>query len=231
MKKSFASGCLFLAGLALAPVSAAVITETHEFNSLNLGIPDGDPNGVVNVQNFGTNILTITDLDVSLKVTAISGIGFNGDLYFYLTHGSGISILLNRVGRALGNPFGYGDNGLEITLDDEAPNGDIHVYRDVSTPPVGQALTGVWAPDARFIDPNVVLNTDPRTAPLSAFDTQNPTGDWKLFVADLSTGAEHRLEKWSLTITGEAVPEPSTAGLLAASALLFAYRRRSARQR
>ena len=231
MKKPIVLGCLFLAGLALTPASAAIISETHDFDSLNLSIPDGNPSGLANVQSFGTNVATISDLEVSLRIAATPSLAYNGDLYVYLTHGSGITILLNRVGRMISETFGYSDNGFDITLDDEAANGDVHVYRDVSTPAPGQPLTGAWAPDARATDPNLVLNTDPRTSFLSAFNTLNPAGDWTLFVADLSTGAEHRLEKWSLTITGEAVPEPSAVGLLAASTLLLAHRRRPAHPR
>ena len=50
---------------SLAPAN---IIETHNFNSLNLDIPDGDPSGLANVQNIVTNINLISDVDVSIHV-------------------------------------------------------------------------------------------------------------------------------------------------------------------
>ncbi len=221
MKSNLLLAALTLFALAAIP-ARAVLIETHSFTGLNLDIPDGNPSGLANVQNFTTFIGSITDLEVSLKITAtpdFAPLAFAGDLYIYLSHSTGFSVLLNRVGRALAAPFGYDDNGLDITLDDEAGNGDVHLYRTVTTPSPGSPLTGTWSPDARATDPNLVLDTDPRTSLLSNFDGLSAAGDWTLFVADLSTGEEHRLEDWSLKITGEAVPEPATAALLALGAL------------
>ena len=221
-----------LALLAATP-ARAVFIETHTFTGLSLDIPDGNPSGLANVQNFATGIGLITDLEVRLKIAATPDaepLAFDGDLYVYLGHSTGFSILLNRVGRTLLAPFGYDDNGLDILLDDQAPNGDVHTYRTVTTPTPGQPLTGTWSPDARATDPNLVLNTDPRTALLSSFNGLSASGDWTLFLADLTTGEEHRLNEWSLTITGQAVPEPASAALLALSALGLLMRRRGGKR-
>ena len=221
MKTLTALCCLLL--VILAP-SRAVIIETHSFNSLNLDIPDGSPSGLANVQSFATAINLISDVDVSLHVVGTpdaNPLAFNGDLYVYLVHESGLAILLNRVGAIFGVPFGYDDNGVMIVLDDAAPNGDVHLYRNVVTPALGAPLTGTWRPDGRATDPNVVLNTDPRTALLGSFNGLSAAGNWTLFVADASNGEEHRLADWSLTITGENVPEPVTAALLGLGGLLF----------
>ena len=234
MKTTFALCCLLLCVLGLAPVRAALI-ETHNFNALNLDIPDGNPSGLANVQNFVTGIGTILDVEVRLHIIPTpdgNPLAFAGDLYAYVVHSSGIAILLNRVGKALASPFGYDDNGFDILLDDEAVNGDVHVYRNVTTPAPGGSLSGSWQPDARLADPNLVLDTTPRTpgAMLTTFTTLDASGDWTLFIADLSTGAEHRLSDWSLIITGN-VPEPAAALLLTLGSILLASPRRRSRAR
>ena len=92
-----------------------------------------------------------------------------------LSHGSGFSVLLNRVGSTAGNPYGYSDSGLSVTLSDSAAN-DIHTYRSVVSLAAGAPLTGTWQPDARITDPGSVVNTDSRSAFLSSFNGSNPNG-------------------------------------------------------
>lgn len=226
MKTNSALRCLFLLALGLAPARALV--ETHNFNALNLDIPDGDPVGLATVQNFATAISVITNVNLSFHLTGTPDAApraFNGDLYAYVTHGSGISVLLNRVGRTAASPFGYDDNGFNMVFDDATANGDVHLYRTVAAPVPGTPLTGLWRPDGRTTDPNAVLETDPRSAFLGSLNGAGAAGDWTLFVADLSTGEQQRLSDWSLTLTGT-VPEPGVGALVLAGVLVLARARR-----
>jgi len=77
----------------------------------------------------------------------------------------------------------------------------------------GGCITATWPPDARNVDPDFVLDTDPRTAFLSSFNGLAADGNWTLFMADMSAGDESTLTGWGLTITGS-VPEPSRVLLL-----------------
>ena len=93
-------------------------------------IPDYDANGTVfrmTVANMGNN--PITNISVKLTIQEVDTV-FNGDYYAFLTHNGKKAVLLNRVGRPEANHgAGYSDDGFDITLDDSATNGDIHVYR------------------------------------------------------------------------------------------------------
>lgn len=117
------------------------------------------------------------------------------DLYAYLVHGSGFSVLLNRVGRTAGDGFGSGDAGMNVTLDDSAANGDIHLYG------AGNIRGGAaWAADGRNVNPLNTLDTDGRSSLLNTFNGLNPNGQWTLFIADLSGGDVSTLTSWGLNI-------------------------------
>lgn len=214
---------LVLTLAALQTVSApAQISESYTYN-VNLGVPDGNPTGLLNVQQINSAITLLNSVQVRLTLNGT----FNGDLYVTLTHESGFSVLLNRTGRTSTNAFGYPDDGFSIALTDTAMNGDVHVYRNVSTPNPGSPLTGTWQPDARNADPDAVTDASPRTAFLSSFNGLNANGQWRLFVADLSTGEAHTLVSWGLDLQG--VPEPSTTSLVIGSLLLLAWRAKRSR--
>ncbi len=162
---------------------------------------------------------SILDLNVWLDFTG----GWNGDLYAYLTHDTGFSVLLNRPGRTAGDGFGYGDAGLSVVLDDSALLGDIHGYQGVAGyPPLIQG-NHPWQPDGRNANPVTVLDTTSRTAWLSSFQGLDPNGAWTLFVADLSNGEVSTIEGWGLQITteGSSVSVPETGGTTAGWALGF----------
>jgi subtilisin-like proprotein convertase family protein len=188
------------------PAQSAVFV----FEGINAEIPDANESGLADVRNINTSEAPIEEISVSLDISGIGDDGYNGDLYATLQHESGFAVLLNRVGKRSDDSFGYSDSGLNVTFQDTAVQGDIHIYRlplsgnhDTA---LGGSLTGTWAPDGRSTDPNLTLDTSLRTELLGSFVGQNPNGAWTLFVADLSGGASSRLNGWSLDITQ--VPEP-----------------------
>jgi subtilisin-like proprotein convertase family protein len=198
--------CLAASALAWSlAASAQTFTTTMNF-TVDALVPDGDPSGLASVQTVATPITNLTDVKVALKLSGT----WNGDLYCFLAHGAGQAVLLNRLGRSDASNLGYRDAGLEVTFDDAATNGDIHIYRFALSGSQGTALPGpltsAWAPDARVAAPANVLETDARSALLGSFNGVDPNGEWVLFVADLEAGDIHLLESWGLEITGEAAP-------------------------
>ena len=217
-----------LTGLLLAAQPAGAALLNYASGTLNATIPDANVNGyqhTLNVSGQTDPNNVVSDVNVKLNFSG----GYNGDLYVYLTHGSGISVLLNRVGRTGANSFGYGDAGFNITLDDGAGT-DLHNYGGNG----GNPLTGTFQPDARNTDPATVTDASGRGAFLNAFNTLDVNGDWTLFVADMSGGDVSTLVSWELDIT--AVPEPATValGIFAAGFILLqggrAWRKRRAAQ-
>ncbi len=185
---------------------------------VNRPIPDGDLSGLVSTINLGGLSDPVANVQVYLNISGT----FNGDLYAYLTHGMGFSVLLNRVGRTATDGIGYGDAGLDVTFADSAS--DIHNYRlslaANDSVPSGWPLTGTWGPDGRTISPEAVTDADPRNALLSSFEGLDPNGQWTLFVADLSGGDVHQLNSWGLEVNApiHSVPEPENRG---AAGLVF----------
>ena len=203
--------------LATGASGQAVTTTTND--TIGVGIPDNDLSGLASTKTFVSPITSLTDLNVYINISGT----YNGDLYAYLTYGSGFSVLLNRPGRTSLNTLGYGDDGLDITLDDAAAT-DIHAYGGNG----GNLLTGTFQPDARNTSPLTVLANTGRTDFLSSFNGLDPNGDWTLFVADVSGGDTHTLVSWGLEATGP-IPEPGTTTLLALGGLgllLAAWRRK-----
>jgi len=197
-----------VAGLVLAcglTASAQTVTRTTNF-VVNTAIPDGNLSGLASAKMISTPVVYATDVNVTLKITGT----FNGDLYCYLTHGAGHSVLLNRVGRLGDSNLGYDDDGFNVKFDDAAANGDVHVYRLTlngnHTTPITGALTNCWAPDGRATNPTNVLDTDARSALLSSFNGLDPNGEWVLYLADTSAGDLSTLVSWGVEITGYTAP-------------------------
>jgi len=213
---------LVLAGWSL---NAAAEVFTYNFTSgfANAGVvPDGNTTGWSDTRTIsGIDPATITDVNVSLNITG----GYAGDLYVYLTHGSGFSVLLNRVGRSGASAFGYSDSGLNLSFDDAAANGDVHNYQAVSGYSTLINSGAAWSPDGRNVNPLTVLNTSSRTSFLDQFNSLDPNGGWTLFVGDLSGGAQATVAGWGLNIVTTAVPEPSMVGLFALGALALRLRK------
>ncbi len=188
--------------VVLSPCLQAQITETFSFTGLNRPIPDGNAAGLSHVTNLTSAISCITSVKVRLHVAG----EFNGDLYGYVTHSNGFTVLLNRPGRTAANAAGYDDAGLNITFDDAAANGDVHLYQSVVTPSIGVPLTGSWWPDGRNVDPGVVTDATNRTTSLAVFNNLAASGGWTLYLADLESGGTNLLASWELEITGLGTP-------------------------
>jgi hypothetical protein len=120
-----------------------------------------------------------------------------------------MAVLLNRIGRTSSTPFGNSGSSINLTLDDSASAGDIHLAAS------GALTVNHWS-DGRNVNPLTVLNTDTRTLGLDqVFAESNGrtiNGTWTLFLADMSGGSTMTLNGWSLDIT--AVPEPATWALI-----------------
>ena len=215
---------------ALGGLEGRAAVLTYSSGTVNTMIPDNDANGVSSVITVSDQTDSISDVTVTLNLSANGGTGFNGDFYAYLTHETinGFAVLLNRPGKSTSNLLGTDGSGFSnVTFDDAAINGDVHVYEATLGGGfnAGDALTGTWAPDGRNVDPANVLDTDNRSAFLSSFDGQVPNGNWSLFVADLSSGGTLRLDDWSIDLTVAPVPEPHHALAMAVGLGCFALRR------
>ena len=204
MKHRMLQGWVALLSLILTAgllPTQAQITETHTFTT-NRVVPDGNAAGLMDERTIASDIAHIASVKVRLQVTG----EFNGDLFAYLRHGSGFTVLLNRTGRSATNSAGYADSGLDVTFDAAGTNGDIHVYRETLAPSPGSPLTGVWEPDGRIADPSTVTNESPRTATLASFQGLNANGVWTLYIADVESGGTNLLTGWELEITGGIYP-------------------------
>src|SRR5216684_1741704 len=98
---------LALALIGGLSASAQTTTTTTNFN-VGIGVPDDEPSGLASAKTVSTPIAYMSGLKVSLKLSGT----WNGDLYCYLTHSSGYTVLLNRVGRSATNSLGYSDSGF-----------------------------------------------------------------------------------------------------------------------
>ena len=221
------AGLLALCLGFIPAADAATVTFT---NNTVASVPDGSSSGLASVITIAGNSESVVSAEVSLQIEASPGEdAFIGDLYVYLSNGTDKAVLINRLGRTATAPAGYGDNqSINVTFSSTGAS-DIHNYRVAlgGTPSTALSgpLTGIWLPDGRDIDPALVLDTDASTAGLDVFADAAVSGDWTLFVADLSTGAEHQIVSWTLTL--ETVPEPSTLLLGLGALPLLARRRRN----
>jgi subtilisin-like proprotein convertase family protein len=200
MKKATFLTAILLLALARSAQADFVSTMTANSGFANGGvIPDGSLTGWSDTRSV-SGIGNISDVSVTLNLSG----GWNGDLYAYLVHGSGFSVLLNRVGVTANGSPGYGTAGMNVTLSDAAVLGNIH---SVLAPVSG----GIYQPDGRNVNPltpGSVLGSTPSTTPLSSFNGLNPSGNWTLFIADVSGGDVSTVTSWGLDIAS--VPEPAS---------------------
>ena len=189
---------LILLGTVLASVIAAQATVyTTNWNSgfANSGVvPDNNFSGwsdTRTVSTMPTFPSVFTGLSVNLQLSG----GWNGDLYAYLVHSSGFSVLLDRVGTGVSgvSSFGYGDAGMNVNL--ASTGTSIHQYGGNNT--FSSTPTGSWM-------------TDNTSGSLASFLSTSPNGTWSLFIADLSGGSVSTVQSWGLQMDIVAVPEVET---------------------
>jgi hypothetical protein len=195
-------------------------TTTISYDNLNVDILDNDPNGVQNSQTVAGLQGSISSIQVGLMIAGTGSGAFNGDYFVELVNDAGgFAVLLNRSGVSSANPYGYSDNGFNVTFSDSAANG-IHFYQN-------GAYT--WRPDGENISPWSSVPSDydaqNQTAMLSSFIGEDPNRTWTLLLADVSDGGTGQLVGWSLTIT--TVPEPPETGLLVLGLIVGAWLLRS----
>jgi hypothetical protein len=224
MKSEALTRCVGLVAMFLsATCHAALYENTYSSGFTGNGvIPDANVNGWSDTRNLSSiPDVSITSVTVALNISG----GYNGDLYAYLSHDGILVPLLNRVGVTSGNPFGYSETGFNITLSSSGAN-DIHFYNSFSPSFNGNGqVTGTWQPDGRNINPlSTPANFDSASrVNFGAYNGDNPNGNWTLFIADVSGGAESQISSWSLNIT--AVPEPVNLalGIFAAASLGWGF--------
>lgn len=200
----------FVPWLLIATAQAATISQMWDLSEV---VPDNDFTGWTDTRIVTTPLTSISLVEVHLKISG----GLNGDLYAYLRHDTGFSVLLNRVGRTELNPDGSFTSGMDVTFTTGA-NEDIHN---------AGIFSGEFLSDGRETSSSAVLDTDSRTATLSSFNGLDPNGEWTLLVADVSPVFQSTVESWGITI--HSTPEWSSmagTGLLLAG-VLFRRSRRS----
>ena len=182
-----------LASLTSLSSFATIYTTNWSTGFANGGVvPDNNFSGWSDTRSVSTMPAgTFTGLTVDLQLTG----GWNGDLYAYLVHSSGFSVLLDRVGVGVSgvSAFGYGDAGMNVNL--AATGTSIHQYGGNST--FSSTPTGSWL-------------TDNTSGSLASFLSTSPNGTWSLFIADLSGGGVTTVQSWGLQMDIVAVPEVET---------------------
>ena len=190
MKKTILLAVMFGAAVA---ANATLYTTNWSSGFVNgTTIPDNNFSGWSDTRSVSTMPAgTFTSLSVDLQFSG----GWNGDLYAYLVHSSGFSVLLDRVGQGVSgvSAFGYGDAGMNVNL--AATGTSIHQYGGNST--FSSTPTGSWM-------------TDNTSGSLASFLSTSPNGTWSLFVADLSGGSVSTVQSWGLQMDIVAVPEVET---------------------
>ena len=194
--------------LASAFAANAIIYSTNWTSGFaNSGdVPDNSFSGWSDTRSVSTMPAgTFTSLAVNLQLSG----GWNGDLYAYLVHSSGFTVLLDRIGAG---PFGDSHAGMNVTFVDNGTafgttQGDINLYAGVPNP------SGLWNPD----------NLGAGGGSLTSFLSTSPNGTWSLFIADLSGGGVSTVSSWGLQMDIVAVPEVETWVAAALAGLFGAF--------
>jgi subtilisin-like proprotein convertase family protein len=208
MRRQLAAVALAVAMLCGCGVASASLV--YDYSGSAVAIPDNNASGAAFAFSLSDSATYINSLTVTLNISG----GYNGDLYVYLSHGSGFAVLLNRVGVGASSSSGYANTGFNVTFD-AAASANVHFYQNNSPSYNGSGqLTGTWQPDGRGIDPASApsaFDTASTTTNFSTFTGLNPNGDWTLFVSDVSAGAISTLSDFTVSVS--AVPEPTNGAL------------------
>ena len=212
MKPFIKTSSVLIAGLLSASAACADLFESGD---ISLAAPDNSALGCSDALSVSGMEGVIDSISVSLDISAMEGdYAYNGDLYLYLSHGDDLAVLLNRVGKTSSNPWGYGDNGMDVTFVNDSyitGLGGVMEDFDIHTHSVSEALD-FYVADGRATDPDSVLDTDTRSATLDEFAGTDANGEWTLFAADMNQGGLARVNNWSLNIIS--VPEPAVISLI-----------------
>ncbi|MGI9244543.1 MAG: PEP-CTERM sorting domain-containing protein [Verrucomicrobiales bacterium] len=181
-------------------------------------IPDASLTGISRSLVLTAPGHSITSVEVEISLAPVAGsAAFLGDLYFFLTDGTTLVTLANRPGRDTMRPDGYDDDQSFSVVFADSADADFHLYRESVTGsedlPLTSPLGGAFQPDGRTTDPTAVVSGDSRDSQLADFSGLSAERTFTLFAADLSLGAVHEIDRWSLSV--ETIPEPSPAALLA----------------
>ncbi len=214
---------LALALLSGTVASATIITEPTRTFTVGTDIPDFQDPPLSFLQTISdSSIFSLTQVQISLNLVGTpASSGFAGEMVVLLNKNLSLtSVLLNRAGFSGTDSVGQPYDGWNVTFSDLAAS-DVHL----ATLDSG-VLTGTYQPDGR-VNPIDTL----RPELLDVFNGETGNGDWRISVGDLEAGGTMRLASWSLTLTGEAVPEPGTWAAIVAMAGLtgVTWWRRNAR--
>ena len=196
---------LLLATVLVSMSAHAVIYSTNWNGGFANGgvVPDNNLSGWTDSRSVSTMPAgSLQAVAVDLTLTG----GWNGDLYAYLVHSSGFTVLLDRIGAG---PLGDSHAGMNVTFVDDGTafgttQGNINLYAGVPNP------SGLWNPD----------NT---SGSLGSFLSTSPNGTWSLFIADLSGGGVTTVSSWGLQMDIVAVPEVESWVAAALAGLFGAF--------
>lgn len=178
-------------------LTGIVCEDSAVFNGVNVAIPDGDPIGVVNVQNVGGIGGTVMGLDVFLsKVCFKVDHTWVGDLIISLSNPAGdVVVLLDRPGYPA-TMVGCGGENLEICI---VPGTGNEAENVCNTLP---AISGDY--------------TAFNGADLGLFNSVggSPNGSWKITLSDNEQIDTGMLVDWKLIFNTGPVPDWNSPGTI-----------------
>ena len=182
------AAALFIMAFILSTLLSPVYSQVNIISSSSSqAIPDNDPAGVSDtlvVSDSGS----LADLNVEVNVTHT----WVGDVIIELTHvDTETSVtIIDRPGKTSNKSSGCDGHDIVATLDDEAD----------PPPPLPLEVEDVCEPGTPTINGTFIPNNL-----LSAFDSENLSGEWTLTVSDNAEEDTGTLVSWGLVLT-ETVP-------------------------